>query len=209
MLNPCDCPWNKDISDFDKAVLASRKSTKRQDTPKELTDMAASAERTNSKFYFLDLYPIDNGLPIAVSNKIGDLITKHSPFDSGFDLPSPAGEIIVPGHTSVRLKLGVRATVTDETQRRLPFWLAPRSSISKTPLILANSMGIIDSGYNGELQAAFYNTSEQPYIIQQLDRLVQICSGDLTPFTKIQLNPAGSKPSETDRGEGGFGSTGK
>jgi len=81
----------------------------------------------------------------------------------------------------------------------------PRSSISKTPLRLANSVGIIDSGYRGELQAPVDNFSCQKYIVEEGQRLFQICSGDLTPFFNIKIVDS---LDQTDRGAGGFGSTG-
>ena len=161
------------------------------------------------------------GLPLVVSNRVEELIKTRNASDSGFDLPSPH-EIEIPPHQTLRLKLGVKATVTHEisyekpngewhgcSPRRKAFWLAPRSSISKTPLIMANSMGIIDAGYNGELQAAFHNTSDVPYLIKRTDRLVQLVSGDLSPFYQVNLRKSNEKPSDTERGEGGFGSTGK
>ena len=168
----------------------------------------------------LDLYPTSGGLPLLVNNRTVELINMRNKNDSGFDVLCPH-EVVVPAHTTARIKLGLRATVTYEISYQKPngewsgcapcrkaFWLAPRSSLSKTPLILANSMGIIDAGYNGELQAAFHNTSDSPYIIQQMDRLVQIVSGDLSPFYEIRLRSPLEKPGDTARGEGGFGSTG-
>ena len=75
---------------------------------------------------------------------------------------------------------------------------------TKTPLILANSMGLIDAGYRGELMGVFYNTSEFPFTITKGSRLLQICSATLMPVT-FELTDT---LSETSRGEGGYGSTG-
>jgi dUTP pyrophosphatase len=107
----------------------------------------------------------------------------------------------------------------DEAGNQVSYYLYPRSSISKTPLLLANSVGIIDRGYIGSIKAAFRNTyltqnwvhgdsdekEDYGYTIQKGERLVQICGPLLLPI-KIKfvdsLDP-------TERGEGGFGSTGK
>jgi len=82
--------------------------------------------------------------------------------------------------------------------------LYPRSSISKTPLRLANSIGIIDSGYRGNIMAAVDNISDEPYQVQKGQRLFQICGRYLEPI-ELQLV---EELSDTERGNGGFGSTG-
>ena len=74
----------------------------------------------------------------------------------------------------------------------------------KSALRLSNSVGIIDSGYRGELIALFDNPSDKDEIIIPGQRLVQVCAGDLSPFL---VTVADSLP-ETVRGEGGLGSTG-
>lgn len=85
------------------------------------------------------------------------------------------------------------------------YYLYPRSSLSKTPLRLANSVGIIDSSYRGEIMAAVDNISEKDFEIKQGERLFQLCSSTLEPPNYIITDEL----SDTARGEGGFGSTGK
>ena len=85
----------------------------------------------------------------------------------------------------------------------------PRSSIRKTNLQLSNSVGVIDSGYRGELQATFNkiqgidNVERENYKVG--DRVCQII---IIPYPPIEFNEV-SELSNTERGEGGFGSTGK
>ena len=79
----------------------------------------------------------------------------------------------------------------------------PRSSIRKTDLILSNSVGIIDSGYRGEIQATFKKTGLNKYEIG--DRGVQII---IIPHPSIEFVEV-DELTNTERGEGGFGSTGK
>ena len=95
----------------------------------------------------------------------------------------------------------------------------PRSSIRKTGLQLSNSVGVIDSGYRGELQATFnklfggeamYDEMKvkeiQPNDFYKVgDRIAQIM---IIPHPPIEFEEA-DKLSDTERGEGGFGSTGK
>ena len=88
------------------------------------------------------------------------------------------------------------------------YYSYPRSSISKTPLMLANSVGIIDSGYRGQLIGAFRNVgSSEPYTVDKYSRLLQICAPDLRPIY-VELVTENFFE-QTDRGSGGFGSTGK
>jgi dUTP pyrophosphatase len=82
----------------------------------------------------------------------------------------------------------------------------PRSSIKKTELILSNSVGVIDSGYRGEIMAVFNklagSVSHKYYVG---DRALQLI---IVPYPKIELEEV-NELSETERGQGGFGSTGK
>ena len=79
----------------------------------------------------------------------------------------------------------------------------PRSSIRKTGLQLSNSVGVIDSGYRGELQATFKKTGLHKYEVG--DRGAQIM---ILPYPEIEFEEV-EELSNTERGEGGFGSTGK
>ena len=85
----------------------------------------------------------------------------------------------------------------------------PRSSIRKTHLHLSNSVGVIDSGYRGEIQATFKkvqgisNNALDNYKVG--DRIMQIM---IIPHPPIQFEEV-EELNNTERGEGGFGSTGK
>ena len=139
--------------------------------------------------------------------------------DSGIDIYIPK-EITVPAKSQVKVRLGVHCSVTKKTTLNFPsgetypssegvgFLLLPRSSISKTPLRLSNSVGLIDSGYRGEIMAPVDNISEEDYTIKSGDRLFQLVNGDLSPFSGI-LEKEEKDLEETERGDGGFGSTGK
>jgi dUTP pyrophosphatase len=124
--------------------------------------------------------------------------------DSGFDLLFPCDNTI-PDHCGKLIKLGIKAEMVNTSLINLPFQLYARSSIYKTPLILANNVGIIDSGYRGELMAAFRSFSPN-YTIEKNTRLLQICLPSLQPFY-VKLKQI-SEISSSQRGEGGFGSTG-
>ena len=82
----------------------------------------------------------------------------------------------------------------------------PRSSIRNTELQLSNSVGVIDSGYRGELQATFNKTRGFGSIDYNIgDKIAQII---IIPYPPIQFEEV-EELNNTERGEGGFGSTGK
>ena len=83
--------------------------------------------------------------------------------------------------------------------------LIPRSSTWKTPLRMPNSVGVIDSDYRGEVCALLRNTSDFTITADVGERLVQ---GVIVPVPSIQIQEV-EELSETSRGVGGFGSTGK
>ncbi len=85
------------------------------------------------------------------------------------------------------------------------FWLTPRSSIYKSALIMANSVGIIDASYRGELKAPVWSQTGKSSV-EKGDRLFQIVAPDMGHIYKVRI--VDSLP-DTKRGEGGFGSSGK
>jgi len=82
----------------------------------------------------------------------------------------------------------------------------PRSSVRKYELALSNSVGVIDSGYRGELQATFKKTNGLDSLAYKVgDRIAQIM---IIPYPPIEFDEV-AELSDTERGDGGFGSTGK
>ena len=120
--------------------------------------------------------------------------------NSGFDLYLPETTVFPPGKVTYA-DFGVQMMTSDGTG----FFLLPRSSISKTPLRLANSVGLIDPTYRGNLMAALENTSPSDITVHAGTRLMQVCLPSLLPF---HVEWADHLP-QTQRGAGGFGSTGK
>ncbi len=75
---------------------------------------------------------------------------------------------------------------------------------SKKGLAPANKVGVIDSDYRGEIMVALHNHSEQAVTVEQGDRIAQLV---IAPYYTAQFEE--SDLTETERGVGGFGSTGK
>ena len=94
-------------------------------------------------------------------------------------------------------------------EKSVGYYLYPRSSTgTKTPLRLSNSVGIIDSGYRGNLCGVFDNNCDSISGVDKYQRLLQICSPTLEPlFVKVIDDLSFFE--NTDRGDGGFGSTGR
>ena len=132
----------------------------------------------------------------------------YNPGDSGLDLYCPDTITIYPGETTcINFQIQCEAFKSSEESlssgRNISYYLYPRSSISKTPLRLANSVGIIDAGYRGPIMVSIDNISDNMYEIKQGQRLFQLCSPTLEAIS-FELTDV---LSETTRGEGGFGST--
>jgi dUTP pyrophosphatase len=85
------------------------------------------------------------------------------------------------------------------------FWLMPRSSIYKTGLMMANSTGVIDKSYRGELKAPVWSMTANSKVSRG-DRLFQIVAPDMGWIRTVKV--VNSMP-DSDRGAGGFGSTGR
>ncbi|MBR4439545.1 MAG: dUTP diphosphatase [Clostridia bacterium] len=75
----------------------------------------------------------------------------------------------------------------------------------KHGVTLSNSVGVIDSDYTGEIFVGLCNVSDEPYTIMPLDRIAQLVVASPLPVTLV----ASDTLEETERGSGGFGSTGR
>ena len=135
--------------------------------------------------------------------------------DEGAKLPTYAHEtdacadvyaskdITIPAHScSTKVSTGLRIALPEGWVAKI----APRSSIgAKTGLRLSNSIGIIDADYRGEIGVLYDNISDSDYEIKAGDRIAQIWVERVERFKPVTVDilPA------TERGEGGFGSSGK
>ena len=165
-------------------------------------------------------------LKLAVSNNNENLlelykqhINKHNaailsdPFpNSGFDLFFPEDVVFDKEIQSVFVDLQVKCEMINHDAQSSAFLVHPRSSLSKTPLMLANHTGIIDSGYRGNLIGAFrwlkpLSSNEREYTVERHTRLLQICHPSLCPILVELVDE--NELSSTNRGIGGFGSTGR
>lgn len=91
---------------------------------------------------------------------------------------------------------------------KTPDWalmLMPRSGLGSKGIILANTIGLIDSDYQGEISIYLYNRSDRLFIVNNGDRIAQGC---FVPVAQAKFVEVDEFSSTTKRGDGGFGSTG-
>jgi dUTP pyrophosphatase len=152
-------------------------------------------------------------------------------FDAGFDMFLPQNthfDMAVSGHNTasknvnkIDFKIKCCAKIhllgaSDENKSYFSgFYTHPRSSLSKTPLRLANSTGIIDAGYRGNLIGMFdciwtddSSTNLNNYSSAKFTRLLQICAPSLIPIYVEIVGSVEELGPITSRGTGGIGSTG-
>jgi dUTP pyrophosphatase len=141
-----------------------------------------------------------------------ELYLNHSTYhegDSGLDL-FIVEDGVIPARSNCLVDLGISCQLKSESggnARYFSYNVYARSSISKTPLILANGVGLADAGYLGNLKAAFYNTSDSDYVIKKGERYVQLARADLGEISFELVDSFGDRTSS--RGTNGLGSTSK
>ena len=127
--------------------------------------------------------------------------TRATDGSAGFDLRSTEGDVISPGYRKV-FGTGVSVAIP-------PGFVGKVYSRSghgfKHGVSLANGTGIIDSDYRGEICVGLMNNSDEDYVIQPKDRIAQMAIMPVMPAEYVLCDEL----SDTERGEGGFGSTGK
>ena len=119
--------------------------------------------------------------------------------DAGLDLYVLEDIHFKSGETKT-IKMGISC----EPEDGKAYYLLPRSSISKTPLRMANSIGLIDGGYRGEIMAVCDNIKTESYTIEKGQRLFQLVATDSSVIDYELVETL----EMTTRGTGGFGSTG-
>ena len=161
---------------------------------------------TPTTWYELEILALDPAnlpfYPIALYNRPDG--------NAGFDLHAVANMSVtgspelIPFGIVVRL---LKVTNTDGalTKEDSNFWVLPRSSIYKTGLIMANSVGVIDKSYRGELKAPVVSLTGHS-TVSHGERLFQIVAPDMGWIKHASIVES---LDETVRGDGGFGSSGR
>lgn len=110
---------------------------------------------------------------------------------------------LAPGQVEL-LGTGIAIWLRD---KNLGAYILPRSGLGhKHGLVLGNLVGLIDSDYQGELKVSLWNRSNTPYTLEPGERIAQLV---VMPVYPISFNVVSEFSNETDRGEGGFGHSGR
>ena len=123
---------------------------------------------------------------------------------AGLDLRACIGEPItlLPGQTEL-VPTGIAIHLGDAG---LAAVILPRSGLGhKHGIVLGNLVGLIDSDYQGQIFVSTWNRGNAPFVINPLERLAQLV---VVPVVQVKLNVV-DEFTQTPRGNGGFGSTGK
>jgi len=149
-------------------------------------------------------------MTLSIDYKIlNPLIKEHIPTyasegSAGLDLRACINDPVVinPGKTEL-IPTGISIFIKDPGYAGL---ILPRSGLGhKHGIVLGNLVGLIDSDYQGELFISTWNRGTSPFTINSLDRIAQLV---IVPVSQATFNLV-SDYAKSDRGDGGFGSTGK
>ena len=121
--------------------------------------------------------------------------------DAAFDLRSRADMVLPPGK-SILVPTGVFMELPAGYEAQV----RPRSGLAlKHNIMLTNSPGTVDAGYRGEVGSILFNAGSEPFEVHRGDRISQMVIAALPRVEMVEAD----RLSDTDRGAGGFGSTGK
>ena len=141
-------------------------------------------------------------IKIVMSPNCDDLFPRKAhDDDAAYDLRSREDMILPPGRSTL-----VPAGFSMELPPGYEAQIRPRSGLAlKNDIMLTNSPGTIDAGYRGEVGVIMFNAGQQDFTISRGDRIAQMV---IMKLPEVSLIPA-AELSDSGRGSGGFGSTGK
>ena len=144
-------------------------------------------------------------IPVKIINKSDNPLPTYATGGSaGLDLQAylPMGPVTLEPMERTMIPTGLYPELPEGYEAQV----RPRSGLSiKSGITVINSPGTIDSDYRGEIGILLINLSKEPFTIKSGDRVAQMV---IAPYTQAELSEA-SELSDTVRGSGGFGHTGK
>ena len=135
-------------------------------------------------------------------NENATLPTYGTEYSAGADLYNLNEAVTIPAHKTVLIHTGLSAEIPEGYAGLI---YARSGLASKRGLAPANKVGVVDADYRGEIMVALHNHSDFDATIDAGERVAQLV---VTPFLKVEYQLA-DELSDTVRGAGGFGSTGK
>ena len=124
-----------------------------------------------------------------------------TPASAGVDLRASEGCVIPPGGRAL-VPTGLRIALPEDYEAQI----RPRSGLAlRHGVTLPNSPGTIDADYRGEVRVILMNLGQEPFVVEPGDRIAQMV---VAPVTRVAWSEV-EELDATERGEGGFGSTGR
>lgn len=124
---------------------------------------------------------------------------------AGFDFSSVENKVLLPGNRAL-ISTGLKVEMLPPKGYMAELQVRPRSGLAfKHGITVLNAPGTIDEDYRGIIGVILLNTSRESFTVEVGDRIAQ---GVVSYLPMVQISEAGDELTETDRGEGGFGSTG-
>lgn len=146
-------------------------------------------------------------LPKATNpNALCDALEQGTPFSAGYDLRANIAEPIKLTNVPIMIPTGIKLNML-KSAKPIVGIVAPRSGLGiKHQVKLANTIGVIDMDYQGEIMLGMYCSSLDGYMLNPNERVAQIV---FTSYEPVNLHSVDEFDSISERGEGGFGHTGK
>lgn len=138
-------------------------------------------------------------LKVSMTDDAGYVPAYAHEGDAGLDLRAVEDIEIEPG-ASAMVRTGLRA----EVPHGCVGLVFPRSGLGSKGITLRNAVGVIDSGYRGEVLAELWNTTDEPFEVHRGDRVCQLVVMPYCPCTVEESDEL----SDSERGTDGYGSTG-
>ena len=148
---------------------------------------------------------MDCNVKVKLLDPAAKLPQRATPGSAAADLCAlcPPQGVLLPAHGRAVLPTGIAIELPGPGSVALVF---ARSGLGiKKGITLSNSVGVIDSDYRGELRVGLVNLSDEDYTVQNGERIAQLA---VLPVAQAAF-AAAEELGETQRGEGGFGSTGR
>ena len=149
-------------------------------------------------------YVINYTRPIKVKklSENARIPTRGSDYAAGYDLYANTNQMTtIPAHETVMVGTGLVFELPNGTFGAI---FARSGLAAKSGLRPANCVGVVDSDYRGEVKVALHNDTDIPRVIDAHERIAQMVLLPFIPMDFVEVNEL----SDTDRGNGGFGSTG-
>ena len=138
--------------------------------------------------------------------RLKDALPQYAtPGSAGLDLRAciPTTRTIQPGETHL-IPTGIAIHLADPG---LAAMILPRSGLGhKHGIVLGNLVGLIDSDYQGQLMVSLWNRTDSPFVIEPMERVAQMV---IVPVVQPQFTLVEEFSGSSERGEGGYGSTGR